>query len=335
MRNNNIVKLGTEMQNLVSPYRLTITTELMLVTMSIACMSFPLAALISNPRLLSKNPLVGGAFSTPALLHRASTNLKMTHENDAEDDFSSFNDFGEEEDGHELAREFYQELQNRQPSPEFKPVDETYAPGDDRRKSKGRSKITIRADSKIANIDRSTAPSPSPSRDSSPLLQLFSFLSPPSRPPTSAGLFSGSGTTVVSSGRSIRAEIEILETTIKNNDTADSSQGWDGFYVGSPEQTEEAFRLVAISFIVLSTVYVAMEASGGTAVISWDEAAASFNDAMGLMTDVTTDRMPDIMVNVGTGDMFLGEGSVLLKESADWVASVGDAVRSVEELVLC
>jgi len=265
----------------------------------------------------------------PALL-RTDTKLRTARDNNAEDDFALFNDFSQENDGRELAREFYEELQNRQSSLNS---DETYAVSDGRvgeGNTGAKTTITVRASSRQPFDNRPTTTSSSP-QQLTPLDQFFSFLTPAPRPAASAGLFSGSGTTVYSSGRSIRAEIEILETNMRNDDLSAKNKGsWDSFYVGTPEQTEEVFRLVAVSLIVLSAAYIAVEASGGgTAVlISWE-------DAMSLMTGATKDGMSDIMVSVGNGDVFWGEEAAwLMKESAEWATAVEEAVRSVETLVL-
>jgi len=270
---------------------------------------------------------------------RTGTHLKTKRDNNAEDDFASFNDFDQEDlKGQELAREFYQELESRQgqSSSEYNPRgndDETYTVNDRGGKNKQNTDgnqntiktVTIRANGNNASSTSSSRraftntnqPTNTSSQQSSPVFPLFPFISfptPAPRPATSAGLFSGSGTTVYSSGRSIRAEIEILETTLKNNDAKNNKQGWD------PEQTEEVFRLAVVSLIVLSAAYIAVEASGGMAVISWDGAAASASS---------------IMVSVGNGDVFMGEEAAwLMKESSGLAASVVEAVRSVEALVL-
>ena len=102
---------------------------------------------------------------------------------------------------------------------------------------------------------------------------------------------------------------------------------------------EEAFKLVALALLALSLAYAAVDASGGAggtaAMISWEDAAASFNDAMGLVTDATR-AGSDMLVSVNSGDAFLGEEAAwLMRESAEWAASVGEAVRSVEDFVLC
>lgn len=277
----------------------------------------------------------GKAFPLRAALPRIHTKLETARDDNAEGDFASFSDFGrEEDDGRELAREFYRELQNRQSSSSS---GSSPASGNDDRGG------IVAASSAASGRSRKLFATPTTSSsDAAGPFPFLSFLAPQPRPAASAGLFSGSGTTVYSSGRSVRAEIEILETTMKNNDAGNKNL-WDSFYVGSPEQAEEVLKLLALSLIVLSAAYVAVEASGGMekmAVISWDEVGASANDALSLMTDATREgvdgMLSGILVSAGHGDVFLGEEAArLMKESAEWAASVGEAVRSVEDLVLC
>lgn len=321
------------------------------------------AALITNPRqsLLLNNGLVAARAFSKSIL-RADTKLKTKQINYADDDFASFNDGDAEDDvGRELAREFFQELeyrQSRSPS-EFDAAgsDETYSinsnPGGKDRNAKDASKsairsVTIRANGNANAVSRQrfvNKPTASSRKESSsqpapfPLFPFFSFPTPAPRPAASAGLFSGSGTTVYSSGRSIRAEIEILETTIRNNDTKrqqNQQWSWDDIYVGDAEQLEEVLRLVALSLIVASAAYVAIEASGATVtVVSWDEAAASAHQFIGLVNDATKDGMSGIKVSVSKGDVFLGdEAAWLARESSEFAAHVSEAVRSVEDLVL-
>ena len=291
--------------------------------------------------------------------------LKTTqNDNNADEDFASFNEYqGQGDEGQKLAMEFYQELENRQRTIQStENNDETYSI----RSSDGSkpNKNTIRASVRIqpagstgtssasssSNSGRFTnqpSKTTSPSPSTFPLFPFFSFPAPAPRA-TSAGLFSGSGTTVYSSGRSIRAEIEILESTIKNNEAAaKDKQFWEEIYVGSSEQLEEILKLVALALVVASATYVAIEISGvGATVISWDggsalvdgaldSAAASAHHLMSLMNDANKDDMSNIMVSVGNGEVLLREeAALLMKESSDAAAYVVDAVRSVEELVL-
>ncbi|KAL7533198.1 hypothetical protein ACHAXR_007192 [Thalassiosira sp. AJA248-18] len=328
---------------------------------SIACLSvLQTAALITNPRHSSlQRSSLAAAFRTFQL--RTETKLKNRLDNNADDDdFAAFNDFQKEDEGQKLAKEFYQELEYRVSSSEFDTndnADESYIArnnrGDGKNTNAGEESkntirtVTIRAagsspsssSRRFTNQPTTTKTTPQESSNRFPSFPFFSFPAPAPRPATSAGLFSGSGTTVYSSGRSIRAEIEILESTLKNSESKNNNQGWDGIYVGSPEQLEEILKLIAVSLIVASAAAIAIEASGGMTLISWDGAldgaAASANHVMNLMNDATKDGMSSIMISVGNGDVFMGEeASWLVKESSDLAASVVEAVRSVEDLVL-
>ena len=343
--------------------------------LTVACISAlgcirPVLSLIINPRINALISRSGIAGQRPILPTRSSpmrtdTKLQNKHDNNSDDDFASFTEYRDDEDGQRLAREFYQELELRQSGSQAAPTSEdtkdetaytvrvrssgTTPKIDGDSNAAGKNKIrTVRIKANTSgNPSQSTSgngrqrftnqQSKASTPQDSPIFSLFPFFSAPApRPATSAGLFSGSGTTVYSSGRSIRAEIEILETTIKNNEAKNNKQEiWDGIYVGSPEQLEEVARIVAFSLIVLSAAYVAVEVSGGLEVISWDGAAASANHVLSLMNDATKDGMSTIMVSVSNGEVFLGEEAAwLMRESSDLAASVVEAVKSVEELVL-
>ena len=330
----------------------------LLVSFTLACLSCfqsqsrstLAAALIVNPRhsFLFKDSGLAKAFPTPRL--RTDTKLKNKHDNNiSDDDFASFHDFEEEDQAQLLAREFYEELEYRQnqssePIPE-QYNDETYT---DRIRgetdpNKDASINTIRT-TRIRAADGSNPPSSPRSRQLFTNQQpaappprdfpFFSFLAPPSRPSPSAGLFSGKGMTVYSSGRNIRAEIEILETAIKHSE-AKKRKPWDDIYIASPEQMEEIIRLVALSLVVASVAYIAIEASGGMAVISFDSAAASADHVVSLMGDATKDILSSTMVSVRNGDVFMGEEAAwLTKESSELAAQVVQAVHFVEELAV-
>jgi hypothetical protein len=333
-----------------------------LLVLSVACLPFlrswgspasVAAALILHPTrsLLSRHGVVGGN-SKPSM--RQCSHLKTRQSGNADDDFAAFGDFGPGgDDGQQLAREFYQELEFRHSEPpQMTPNDgdETYSLRDPLSRGPSNegqgSKNTIRAVRIRADGNGPSAPSrftnqpkASPSQESSavafPMLPFLSFPSPAPRPAASAGLFSGSGTTVYSSGRSIRAEMEILETTIKNNEAKNNKLGWDGVYAMDAEQLEEALRLAVLALVVVSAAYVAIEASGGISVVTWDGAAASANHVLSLMNDATHDGISSIKISVNDADVFLGEEAAwLVKESSHLAASVVEAVRSVEELVL-
>jgi len=279
---------------------------------SLVCWLF--TALPAAAFLLSNDSL---AF--PKLAWRQGNIARLKTKRD--DDFASFNDFGTEEDvdveGEGLVRDFYQELELRAQSPL------KYNPGGKNKQNMDGNKNTAKTLKIIVNGNGNRPPPTSSSSKEPPpsaSLSIFRFFSSPAPPTASAGLFSGSGTTVYSSGRSIRAEIEILETTLKNNDAKDNKK----------QETEELCRTVAISFIImLSAGYFVSEAStsGGTTLILGDGASA--DHVMSLV-----DGMFGIMVNVGYDDVFLGEEAAwLVRESSGLAAFVVETVRSVEELV--
>eukprot|EP00581_Thalassiosira_minuscula_P010150 CAMPEP_0183710254 /NCGR_PEP_ID=MMETSP0737-20130205/6027_1 /TAXON_ID=385413 /ORGANISM="Thalassiosira miniscula, Strain CCMP1093" /LENGTH=317 /DNA_ID=CAMNT_0025938483 /DNA_START=76 /DNA_END=1029 /DNA_ORIENTATION=+ len=289
--------------------------------LSMACL--PLAA-----ALITIRPAVRSSIS-PLPLRVSGTELRTKRDNYDADDFG---DFGREDDeARELAREFYQELElrrSRTAVSEGDNDDETYSVRD-QGKSAGSSApiktVRISANPNVGSRFTNQRPSPSSQQSSpSPAVDLFSFLSIPApfflapRPAASAGLFSGSGTTVYSSGRSVRAEIEILETTMKNNDDAEYDR----------QHREELVRSLATITVLLIIAYTV----GGV----WDEAMASAGNALGLMNEaIRMDGFSNIVVSVGQGDVFLGEEAAwLMKESAGFASSVVDAVRSVEGLVL-
>ena len=94
--------------------------------------------------------------------------------------------------------------------------------------------------------------------------------------------------------------------------------------------------MLAFSLVVASAAYIAIEASGGLAVIPFDEASTSFDHVMSLVSDASNDGMSSVMVSVSNGDVFMGEETAwLVKESSGLATSVVEAVRSVEELALC
>ena len=312
----------------------------------------------NNPRRPTTSPLTSTVARTFSPSSRLGVPLRCDKtrlkNNEAEgDDFASFvnSDRGVEDEGRRLAREFYQELRDRQQGSN-KPLHESSA----RENNGGDSGITgpnnmkdnnpvrVRASSSRRAFANQPTSSSSSSSLSSSLFSMFPFLSSAPRPATSAGLFSGTGTTVYSSGRSIRAEIELLETTLKNNDAGMNDGGGGGrmrdwtYHAGTPEQVDDVLRIIALSLVVLSAAYVAVEASGGGAVaaygmqhMTWDGAAASANRVAALVTD----GVSGVVINVGNGEFFVGEEAAwLMRESSEFAAIIVDAVRSVEQLVL-
>lgn len=323
--------------------------------------------MVINPRntLVSyhhKNNAATSAFFSSRMMPLTGTRLLNKRESNASDDdaddFASlFNnlDQGEDDDGRRLAREFYQELHIRQyRSPSTSPRDENNLDDIRRREDSINYYGEIQAnrinasgkdepkshDRRRMNTTNQPTASPSSQESSSPLLALLSFFSPAPRPAPSAGLFSGSGTTVYSSGRSIRAEIELLETTIKRNGNQQSnSNKWPGLLGGiqqphanTPQQSDEVFRIAVALLIVLSAAYIVITIGGITESISWDGPAAISTNVMSLMNDATKSS---VVISVGHGDIFMEEEAAwLIKQSSDWVTLAAEAVRSVEELVL-
>jgi hypothetical protein len=310
------------------------------------------SSLVANiPRRPTASPLTSAVVKTfsPSRLgvlpRLDKTRLKNRNERNNEgagDDFASFGNFdrGVEDEGRRLAREFYQELQFRQGNNESL-HESAQENGGDSGTGPNNTKdnpVRVRASTRRAFANQPTSSSLS-SQVSSSLFSMFPFFSSAPRQATSAGLFSGTGTTVYSSGRSIRAEIELLETTLKNNDAGNNDSGrrrdWT-YYAGTPEQLDDVLRLIALSLVVLSAAYVAVEASGGGAaagmqLLTWEGAAASANRVVALVTD----GVSGVVIGVGNGEVFVGEEAAwLMRESSDFAAIVLDAVRSVEQLVL-
>ena len=308
------------------------------IIFSVACIIAILrpkaSSLVANPRRPTTSPLMSTVKTFPSrLVLRLDTRLKNRNEyNEVGDDFASFGNFEHGEDeGRRLAREFYQELQYRQGS---KPLHESAQEngGDSGTVPNKDNPVRVRVSARRSFANQPTAASSS-SQVSKPIFSMFPFFSAAPRPATSAGLFSGTGTTVYSSGRSIRAEIELLETTLKNNDAGNDSGRRVWTYAVTPEQLDDVLRLIALSLVVLSAAYVAVEASGaaGMQLRTWDGAAASANRVVALVTD----GVSGVVIGVGNGEVFVGEEAAwLMRESSEFAAIIVDAMRSVEQLVL-
>lgn len=264
---------------------------------------------------------------------RIDTRLKLKNKqnnNNADgDDFASYNGGGYEDDndnmGQELARKFYEEVEYRQsqpPPPELK---------DNIIKDTTTNTIrTVRIQAN-RNTDKSTSNSrrlftnqpvtASAASSSSPLSDILSFfsISPPA--PQSAGLFSGGGTTVYGR-RSIQAEIQVLETTLKNQEDAEKRKK-NGIIIRTPEQLEDVLRATLVSLILLSAAYITVESGGGMEVLSVDHVA-------GLLNDVT-EGLSSVMISVGDGEVFMGEEAAwLMKESSELAAAAVEVVKSIE-----
>ena len=322
---------------------------------SIVCMSMSafrsilptVSSLIITPRNLRmsyhrRTNAVTNAFFSSRLLPITGTKLDTNANDDDAAAFASFNnlDQGEDDDGRRLAREFYQELHIRQSrSPLTLSTDgNTF---------EGNSRNDLRQADKSSRASRNH-PTTSPSSQepsSSPLLSFLSFFSPAPRPSPSAGLFTGSGTTVYSSGRSIRAEMEILETTIKRNDDQQSTnnmlagllsgiqQKQPGGSAAAPQQSDEVFRIAVALLLVLSTAYIVISIGGMAEVVTLNGASSSASHVLSLMNDATKSS---VVISVGQGDMFMEEeAAMLLRQSSEWaVLAAESVVRSLEELVL-
>ena len=198
-----------------------------------------------------------------------------------DDDFASFASDSGGDEGKQLASEFYQELENRR-----KQGEETY-----------------------------TVSEPKPRK-------MFSAQSRqntnPQKPAVSAGLFSGGGSTVYSSGRSISAEIDILNRSMAE----DSKEGerWSIEIELSPEQVENLLRFLGSSLIVVAIAGAVLEVSSGGI-----DSITLFNEG----------GISSTMVSVTNGDVFWGdEAAWLMKESTSFAKSITDAVQSVEGIVL-
>eukprot|EP00986_Skeletonema_menzelii_P010874 scaffold5437_cov137-Skeletonema_menzelii.AAC.8 len=185
-----------------------------------------------------------------------------------DEDFASFNSEDGGDDGMQLASEFYQELEYRR-----KHGEETYTVSE----PKQRKMFSTQTRQNAAT----------------------------QKPAVSAGLFSGGGSTVYSSGRSIRAEIDILNRSM-TEDTK-GMERWNVDFELSPEQMENLLKILGFW--------------GGASTITL------FNDAA--KDGITS------MISVGKGEVFMGdEAAWLIKESSALSASIVDAVTSVERIVL-
>mmetsp|Transcript_15354 Transcript_15354/g.25280 ORF Transcript_15354/g.25280 Transcript_15354/m.25280 type:complete len:253 (-) Transcript_15354:30-788(-) len=200
-----------------------------------------------------------------------------------DEDFASFNSEDGGDDGMQLASEFYQELEYRR-----KHGEETYTVSE----PKQRKMFSTQTRQNAAT----------------------------QKPAVSAGLFSGGGSTVYSSGRSIRAEIDILNRSM-TEDTK-GRERWNVDFELSPEQMENLLKILGSSLVFIAIAGVIFEVSGGGA-----STITLFNDAA--KDGITS------MISVGKGEVFMGEEAAwLMKESSALSASIVDAVTSVERIVL-
>lgn len=265
----------------------------------------------------------------------------------------------EEEEARQLTRQFYKEVEYRQNRlSEFEWGVETYDVRDDLADDTGANgrtnnkRTVIKTSVSPTNSSRRTfanqslkRPSqsqPNPS-NSYPLFPPFwsfpLFSSPAPSPATSAGLFSGGGATVYSSGRSLRAEFDILESTIKSSDLKSRNKfSWNAIYIGNPEQMDQAVKLFVGSLILLSVVYLAAgmpgNPLGGIMVVDLsiiDEASSCVKEAGAFVEVIFEGAAGGVIAGVGKA----GEAICWLEESAAMAGSAVEIVaRSVEELVI-
>jgi len=261
---------------------------------------FSIASILHHVRIVSSfsiNPIRANqlyALDSGSRAYRHTTKLK----NDKlyqDDDFASFNDY-QNEGGADLAAQFYQELEYRDIAIDDASEDTSQ---DERDTTNMRS---IKSNDGASTERRRIVSSQKQSTSNESLLEfLFSLFASPS-PPQSAGLFSGQGTTVYST-RSIKAEIQILESTIKNNEENEKLEM-------DKEQLEVRVRTVLISLIVLSAAYIALETG------DLDSVGTLMND-----------------ISEGLSSIMISESDALLGDAASDVAtSLVDAVKSIETL---
>lgn len=264
-----------------------------------------IASILHHVRIVSSfsiNPIRANqlyALDSGSRAYRHTTKLK----NDKlyqDDDFASFNDYQNEE-GADLAAQFYQELEYRDIAIDNASKDTSQ---DERDTTNMRSIKRNANDGASTERRRRVVSSQKQSTSNESLLEFLFSLFAPSRSPQSAGLFSGTGTTVYST-RSIQAEIQILESTIKNNEENEKLEM-------DKEQLEVRVRSVLISLIVLSAAYIALETGD--------------IDSVGTLMNDISESLSSIMIS---------DGEPLLGDAASELAtSLVDAVKSIETFAL-
>lgn len=224
----------------------------------------------------------------PSIIHVCSNTLLQNkptlHSN--YNDFECFDNTEVEREVQQLTKEFYEEVRLR--------------------------KVKL-----LDSTDESTSSSSAvPDDTSSPLMTFLSFINPPPPPRSSAGLFSGEGKTASSSGRSLRADLQLLEPS---QDNAASIIGWDGLYIdnyfsGHPDQLDQVVKAAAGTLIVISVAYFVMEMAGGLTHV----------EGLSRTFIVLSDG-----VEVG------GDAAWLVEESRALIGVMGEAlVHSVEEMMV-
>jgi len=284
---------------------------------------------------------------------------RLKYNND--DDFASLSNSEAEEEGLRLAREFYNELQVRgrgrsdiQSLYDYDTDDDdengvSSKSGDEGANSgnTGSSWMRRTSSSRTFVNNNQSSPSSSSSSSSSPretsLEALFSFFSSfdSSRRTTSAGLFSGSGISVYSPGRSLRAEIELLETIMNKNDAATDISKNNDSSIDYNDTVRNGIYIGTLSLVVLSAISsgVGMDlimTSDYSPVASLEDAFASLNHLLAIIDDVTREGISSVMIIANNGEVFMNEEAHwLMRESSELAATFVDTMhRSVEELVM-
>ena len=172
------------------------------------------------------------AFIQSSTRSNCKTSLKNKPKHTDYNDFASYDGITEQEkEVHQLTKEFYDEIKLRSLSDITS--DETYE----------------------------SQPLPA---TVSPLVAFLTFLKPPPPPPSSAGLFSGRGKTAYSSGRSSRAEVQLLESSLNEQDSVARFVGWDGVYINNKsDHVEQILKAAAGTVAVLTIAYLVMDSMGG------------------------------------------------------------------------
>ena len=124
-----------------------------------------------------------------------------------------------------------------------------------------------------------------------------------------------------SSGRSIRAEIDILNRSMTED--AKGGEKWNVDFDLSLEQVENLLKILGSSLVFIVIAGVVFEVSGGGV------------STITLMNDAAKDGMSSMMIGVTNGEIFMGEEAAwLMKESSTLAVSIAEAVCSVEGVVL-
>lgn len=236
---------------------------------------------------------------SPSTIHKSKTLPQNKYAMNEYSDFDSHDSVDEELEAQQLTREFYEEVRLR----------------------KSRSYLSLNEED---SNEVHQVKSQQTATDDSPLFAILSFLKPPPPPSASAGLFSGRGQTAHSSGRSQRAEVQLLESSLNNKNGA-RIIGWDGIIIDSkPDQLEQILKAAAGTLVVLSVAYLAMELTGGLAIVfPWEEAVAA---------GIAKEGISSVMIVLGDGVEHVG--SLVVEESVALVGSMGPLVHSFEELML-